>query len=311
MQSRFAILSGNSNLLLAQRVSAHLDVTPVRALVGRFNDGEVRVEILENVRGKDVYAIQSICPPVNENLIELLVMVDALKRASASRITVVIPYYGYGRKDKKEKPRAPITAKVVADLLTVAGAHRVISFDFHAAQIEGFFQIPVDHLSGIQVLLNDLKKTMQEEDVIVAPDAGGVERCRNLATHLGVDLAIMDHRREKNSGRTSIVGNVKGRRVLIVDDLLDTGRTLHRTVEAAISAGAARVDAYCVHALFSGGAVELLSGSALRSLVITDTVPTVEKAVQALNIRTVSVASTLAKVIRCVHLEESVSALFR
>lgn len=311
MQNRFAILAGNSNLPLARRVSSHLDVSPVRALVGRFNDGEVRVEILENVRGKDVYAIQSICPPVNENLVELLVMIDALKRASASRITVVIPYYGYGRKDKKETPRAPITAKVVADLLSVAGAHRVIAFDFHAAQIEGFFQIPVDHLSGIQVLLDDLKANVSSDGVIVAPDAGGVERCRSLASALRMDLAIMDHRRVKPARQSFIVGNVKGRRVFIVDDLVDTGRTLHRTVEAAMMAGAARVDAYCVHAVLSGGAVDLLKGSALRSLVITDTVPTVERALQVLPVKTVSVAATLAKVIRCVHHEESVSALFR
>ncbi len=310
MQNRFAVLAGNSNLPLAQRVSSHLDVSPVRALIGRFKDGEVRIEILENVRGKDVYAIQSICPPVNENLVELLVMIDALKRASASRITVVIPYYGYGRKDKKETPRAPITAKVVADLLSVAGADRVIAFDFHAAQIEGFFEIPVDHLSGIEVLLDDLKGSVPSEGVIVAPDAGGVERCRSLASVLGMDLAIMDHRRGKNALKSSIVGNVKGRRVVIVDDLVDTGRTLHRTVEAAMVAGAARVDAYCVHAVLSGGAVDLLAGSALQSLVVTDTVPIGEKAFQVLNLKTVSVAPTLAKVIRCVHLEESVSALF-
>lgn len=310
MQSRFAILSGNSNLSLAQKVCSHLEVSPVRALIGRFKDGEVRVEIQENVRGKDVYAIQSICPPVNENLIELLVMIDALKRASASRITVVIPYYGYGRKDKKEKPRAPITAKVVADLLTVAGAHRVISFDFHAAQIEGFFEIPVDHLSGLQVLLADMRENLQGGDVMVAPDAGGVERCRNLAAFLGMDLAIMDHRRGRSAPSSFIVGHVKGRRVVIVDDLLDTGRTLHRTVEAAMTAGAASVDAYCVHALFSGAATELLRSTALRNLTITDTVPAVEMAVRTLNIRTVSVAGTLAKVIRCVHREESVSALF-
>lgn len=310
MQNRFAILSGNSNLLLARKVCTHLGVTPVRALVGRFNDGEVRVEIQENVRGKDVYAIQSICPPVNENLFELLVMIDALKRASADRITVVVPYYGYGRKDKKEKPRAPITAKVVADLLTVAGAHRVISFDFHADQIEGFFRIPVDHLSGIQVLLDDLKSNLTVDDVIVAPDTGGVERCRNLANTLGMRLAIMDHRRGKTAPRSTIVGDVKGRRAVIIDDLLDTGRTLHRTVESAKMAGAASVEAYCVHALFSHEAVDLLADSALRSLVVTDTVPTVDRAVGILNIRTVSVASTLAKVIRCVHLEESVSALF-
>lgn len=310
MQSPLAILSGNSNLPLVQRVCSHLDVPQVGALVGRFSDGEVRIEIQENVRGRDVYAIQSICPPVNENLMELLVLVDALKRASARRITVVIPYYGYGRKDKKHRPRVPITAKVVADLLTAAGSQHVIALDLHAAQIEGFFRIPVDHISALPVLVRELKSNISGREVIVAPDAGGVQRCRSIADQLSLDLAIMDHRRGKNMPRPVIVGDVRDRPVVIIDDLVDTGRTLRRTVDAAMDAGACRVDAYCVHSVLSGKARELLLESALNDLIVTDTVPVAEGVVSPVKIKTLSVAPVLAQVIQRVHREESVSSLF-
>jgi len=278
--------------------------------VGRFSDGEVRVEIGENVRGKDAYVLQSTCPPVNENLMELLVIMDALKRASARRVTCVVPYYGYGRQDQKDKPRVALTAKMVADLLVVAGASRVITVDLHADQIQGFFNIPVDHLYGTEVLLSDLKVRLQGNEVIVAPDAGGVERARTFAERLGAFLAILDYRRAEAGPYAQIVGDVRGRRVVILDDMVDTGQTLIRAAEGAVAAGAASVEACAVHALLSGDAVERIESSALQSLTVTDTVPRDEKAARCEKIRTVSVASMLAEVIRRVHYEESVSSLF-
>jgi ribose-phosphate pyrophosphokinase len=211
MQGRIIILFGNSNLQLVQKVCSYLDVTPGQAIVKRFSDGEVRVEIQENLRGMDVYVIQSTCPPVNENLVELLVMIDAIKRASARRINAVIPYYGYGRQDEKDKPRVSIAAKVAADLLTVAGANRIITVNLHADQIQGFFNIPVDHLLGTEVLVEDLRNRLKGNEVVVAPDAGGVERARRFAKLLNVELAIVDHRGTEDGGRGSIVGKVEGR----------------------------------------------------------------------------------------------------
>jgi ribose-phosphate pyrophosphokinase len=279
-------------------------------LVGRFSDGEVRVEIHENVRGMDVFVLQSTCPPVNENLMELLVMIDALKRASARRINAVTPYYGYGRQDEKEKPRVPITAKMVADLLTVAGANRLLPIDLHADQIEGFFKIPVDHIPGTEILLQDAEKDLRGDEVVMAPDAAGVGRAREFARGLKVDLVIVDHRGTSDLPYSRIVGDVKGRRVIILDDMVDTGRTLVRACEGAIAAGAAIVDAYCVHGIFSGIAVESLESSPVRSVTVTDTVPLLERASRSKKIRTVSIAPMLAKVIQMVHDEESVSALF-
>lgn len=278
--------------------------------MGRFSDGEVRVEIGENVRGADVYVLQSTCPPVNENLVELLVIMDALKRASARRINTVIPYYGYGRQDQKDKPRVSLSAKMVADLLVVAGASRVITIDLHADQIQGFFNIPVDHLFGTDVLLSDLKSSLQGNEVIVAPDSGGVERARTFASRLKADLAIMDYRGGGAGPYSQIVGDVRGRRVVILDDMVDTARTLIRAVEGAAAAGAASVEAYCVHALLSGSAVEKIESSPLQSLTVTDTIPLRESAMGCEKIRTVSVAPMLAEVIRRVHYEESVSSLF-
>jgi ribose-phosphate pyrophosphokinase len=310
MQSRIIIFSGNSNLPLALKVCSALDVSLCKALVGRFSDGEVRVEIGENVRGMDVYVIQSTCPPVNENLVEFLVMIDALKRASARRINTVIPYYGYGRQDQKEKPRVSVASKMVADLLTVAGADRVITIDLHADQIEGFFKIPVDHLMGTHVLLDDLKTRLQGGEIIVAPDAGGVERARGFAKRLNVDLAVMDHRSTVDEASSRMVGNVKGRRVIILDDMVDTGSTLIRTAKGAEAAGAASIEAYCVHAVLSGDAGERIDASPIRFLTVTDTVPLPSKVAQVAKIRTVSIAAMLAETIRRVHYEESVSSLF-
>lgn len=310
MQSRLVILSGNSNPDLARKVCSNLGVQPAQALIGRFSDGEVRVEIQDNVRGKDVYVVQSTSPPVNENLVELLVMLDALKRASPRCINAVIPYYAYGRKDKKDKPRVSITARMVADLLTVAGAARVITVNLHADQIQGFFDIPVDHLFGERAFLEDVKKSMQGDEVVVAPDAGGVARARAFASRLNADLAILDSRDKNQARRSYIVGDVKGRRVIILDDMVDTGRTLLRTVEGAAAAGAASIVAYCVHPVLSGGAVERLASSPLEALTVMDTVPLSRKVLEWGRIRTVSIAPILAEAIRRVHFEESVSSLF-
>ena len=278
-------------------------------LVTRFSDGEIRVEIGENVRGKDTYVLQSTCPPVNENLMELLIIIDSLKRASAGRINAIIPYYGYGRQDQKEKPRVPLTSKVVADLLSVAGADRVISIDFHAEQIQGFFNIPVDHLFGSAVLIPDLKERLRGDEIIVAPDSGGVERARLFASALHLDLAIMDYRTE--AIRSLIVGNVRGRRAIILDDMIDTGRTVLRTAKVALEAGADVVEAYCVHPIFSGSAVDDIAASPISCITVTDTVPLSEKAKALDKIRVVSIAPMLAEVVRRVHFEESVSSLFK
>jgi ribose-phosphate pyrophosphokinase len=310
MEDQLLIFSGNSNPQFVRAVCDYCRVVPGQMLIGRFSDGEVRVEIEDSVRGMDVFVLQSTCPPVNENLMELLVMIDALKRASARRISAVTPYYGYGRQDEKEKPRVPITAKMVADLLKVAGADRVLAVDLHADQIEGFFEIPVDHIPGTEILLEDVKRTLQGDEVVVAPDAAGVERAREFARRLRVDLAIVDHRGTADLAYSGLVGEVKGRRVIILDDMVDTGRTLVRACVGATAAGAAIIDAYCVHGIFSGIAVERLESSPVRSVTVTDTVPLAPKASRSEKIRTVSVAPMLARVIQCVHKEESVSALF-
>ena len=309
MQHRLKVFSGNSNPMLAREVCLLLGVALGQASVGRFNDGEIWVEINENVRGKDVYVIQSACRPVNQHLMELLVMMDALKRASAHRINAVIPYYGYGRQDQKEKPRVAITAKMVADLVTTAGAHQIISIDLHASQIEGFFDIPVDNVFGTKVLLEDVEKRLKGDEVIVAPDAGGVERARTFAERLKIDLAIMDHRGVEFE--PSIVGNVKGRPVILLDDMVDTGRTLVRAAKAAQTAGARSVDAYCVHAVLSGDAIEKINQSPIRSLVITDTIPYPRESQASNKIRVVSIAPMLAEVIKRISYEKSVSSLFK
>ena len=310
MKDRLLIFSGNSVPELAQKVCNYGEVVEGRMLVGRFSDGEVRVEIQQSVRGVDVFVLQSTCPPVNENLMELLVMIDALRRASARRVTAVTPYYGYGRQDEKEKPRVPIAAKMVADLVTVAGANRLLAIDLHADQIGGFFKIPVDHIPGTEIFLQAVKKDLRGDEVVMAPDAAGVGRAREFARCLQVDLAIVDHRGTTDLPYSRIVGEVRGRRVIILDDMVDTGRTLVRASEGATAAGAAIVDAYCVHGIFSGIAIERLEASPLRSVVVTDTVPLSEKGRRSAKIRTVSIAPMLANVIKCIHHEESVSALF-
>ena len=310
MKDRMLIFSGNSVPELVQKVCTFGEIEQGRMLVGRFSDGEVRVEIQQSVRGVDVFVLQSTCPPVNENLIELLVMIDALKRASARRVTAVIPYYGYGRQDEKEKPRVPIAAKMVADLVTAAGANRLLAIDLHAGQIGGFFTIPVDHIPGTKIFLQEVTNNLRGDEVVMAPDAAGVGRAREFARCLKVDLAIVDHRGTTDLPYSRIVGDVRGRRVIILDDMVDTGRTLVRAAEGATAAGAAIVDACCVHGIFSGLSVERLGSSPLRSVTVADTVPLSEEARRSSKIRTVSIAPMLARVITCIHDEESVSALF-
>jgi ribose-phosphate pyrophosphokinase len=309
MWSRLTLFAGNSNTALADKVCSRLGIRPGKALITRFSDGEVRVEIGENVRGKDIYVLQSTCPPVNENLMELLVIMDALKRASAQRINVIIPYYGYGRQDQKEKPRVPLSAKVVADLLSIAGAARVITIDLHADQIQGFFDIPVDHLLGTIVLGDALKEELQGNEIVVAPDSGGAERARFFASRLKLDLALMDYRAE-NGTYPGIVGNVKGKKVVILDDLVDTGRTILRTASAADAAGAETVDVCAVHPVLSGTSVEKIESSPVRKLMVTDTIPLSESAKACKKIHTVSIAPLLADVIKRVHFEESISSIF-
>ncbi|MBP8645641.1 MAG: ribose-phosphate pyrophosphokinase [Syntrophobacteraceae bacterium] len=310
MQSRLVILCGNSNLPLAHKVCAHLGISPCPALVGRFSDGEVRVDIPENVRGRDVFILQSTCPPVNENLVELLVMMDALRRASAARINAVIPYYGYGRQDEKDKPRVSIAAKLIANLLSAAGADRLISVDLHSEQIEGFFGIPVDHVQGVQVLAEDLRGRLRGDEIVLAPDAGGVQRARRFAKLLTANLAIVDQRTEEKEPFARIVGQVRGKRVIIVDDMVDTGRVLLRAVHGAMAAGAASVEACCVHALLSGNAMEKIESSPLDLLTVTDTIPPAAWSTRSSKFRTVSMAPVLAEIIRRVHEGLSVSVMF-
>jgi len=309
MWSRLTLFAGNSNPALVEKVCSRLGVDPGKALITRFSDGEVRVELGENVRGKDTYVLQSTCPPVNENLMELLVIIDALKRASVGRINAIIPYYGYGRQDQKEKPRVPLIARVVADLLSVAGADRVITIDLHADQIQGFFDIPVDHLFGTIVLSSALKDKLRGDEIVVAPDSGGAERARSFASRLKLDLALTDYR-EGNGAYPKIVGNVKRKKVIILDDLIDTGRTVLRTTNAAKAAGAETVEVCAVHPVLSGASVERIESSPITKLMVTDTIPLSESARACKKIRTVSIAPMLAEVIKRVHFEESISSIF-
>jgi ribose-phosphate pyrophosphokinase len=310
---RIRIFSGNSNPKLAMDICANLSVHLGSADVTTFSDGETRVEIDENVRGTDVFIIQSTCPPVNTHIMELLIMIDAMKRASADRITAVIPYYGYARQDRKVAPRAPITAKLVADLITTAGARRVLSMDLHAGQIQGFFNIPVDNLFATPILLDYMKKNYQGDGtVIVSPDTGGVERARAFGKRLGANLAIIDKRREgpNESQVMNIIGNVKDRRVIILDDLIDTAGTIVQAAEALKSEGAREISACCTHPVLSGPAIERIQGSVLKELIVTDTIPLHEKAKSCNKIKVLSVAGILSEAVRRIYYNDSVSSLF-
>jgi ribose-phosphate pyrophosphokinase len=308
------VFSGNANLALSEGIVKKLNMRLGMAAVGRFSDGEVAVEIQENVRGKDIFVIQPTCSPTNENLMELLVMIDALKRASASRITAVIPYYGYARQDRRSRSaRVPISAKLVATMIGQAGASRVLTVDLHADQIQGFFDIPVDNVYASPILLGDVWRQKYENLIVVSPDVGGVVRARALAKRLGdADLAIIDKRRPKAnvSEVMHIIGDVKGRTCVMVDDLVDTAGTLCHAAGALKKHGAVRVVAYCTHAVLSGRAMANLRGSMLDELVVTDTIPLSQEAVELGKIRQLSIAEMLAETIRRIAAGESVSSLY-
>lgn len=309
--TRLNLFSGNANRKLAQEIAECLGMPLGVAEVSQFSDGEVYVQINENVRGADVFVIQPTCPPVDHHLMELLIMIDALRRASAHRITAVIPYFGYARQDRKVQPRVPISSKLVADLITVSGAHRVLTMDLHAGQIQGFFNIPVDHLYAAPVLLKYFQEREWDEGVVVAPDAGGVERARAFAKRLGTSLAFIDKRREgPNDAKVMrIVGEVKGRDVIIVDDMIDTAGTITQAVAALREEGARRIYASCTHPVLSGPAIERIESSDLEEVVVTNTVPLDERR-SSKKLTILSVASLLAEAIDRIHRETSVSSLF-
>ena len=306
------ILSCNSNRPLAEAIAAYLDVPLTNADVRRFADMEVFVEIGENVRGEDVFVVQSTCFPANDNVMELLVALDALRRGSARRITAVLPYYGYARQDRKSGPRTPISAKLLANLITSAGADRVLTIDLHAGQIQGFFDIPTDNMFAAPVFIEDIKKRYDSKLMIVSPDVGGVVRARSLASRLDADLAIIDKRRPKAgvSEVMNIIGDVKDRHCIMVDDIVDSGGTLCNAAAALINDGAISVDAYVTHGVLSGGAVSRVAASPLNSLVTTDSIPETEAVAVAHNIRQLSIAPLLGEAILRINQERSVSSLF-
>jgi len=307
------IVAGNSNRPLAEAVAAFCNLPLVNASIRRFSDQEVFVEIHENVRGEDMFLVQSTSYPANDNLMELLVTLDALKRASARRITAVIPYFGYARQDRKPGPRTPISAKLVANLITVAGADRVLTIDLHAGQIQGFFDIPVDNLFASPVMIADIKQNFSGDSlVVVSPDVGGVVRARAVAKRIDADLAIVDKRRERAgvSEVMNIIGDVEGRRCILVDDIVDSAGTLCNAAVALKEAGAASVMAYVTHGVLSGGAAARVTASAIEEMVITDTIPATEAVRVAKNIRVLSISQLMAEAMRRISEESSVSSLF-
>jgi len=307
------VFTGNANPVLAAEVVTHLGIYLGKATVGRFSDGEVMIEILENVRGKDVFVLQSTCAPNNDTLMEVLVMVDALRRSSAGRITAAIPYLGYARQDRRPRSaRVAITAKVVANMLTSVGVDRLLTMDLHSDQIQGFFDIPVDNIYASSVLLDDVTKHGYPNVVVVSPDVGGVVRARALAKQLGSDLAIIDKRRPKpNEAKVmNIIGEVEGRTCIIMDDMVDTANTLCEAALALKEQGAAKVVAYCTHPVLSGKAIDRVNDSALDELVVTNTIPLSEEAAGCEKIRQLSVGELMAETIRRISREDSVSSLF-
>ena len=308
------LFSGNANPELATKVAAELSLELGNADVKKFSDGEINVEILENVRGKDVFIVQSTCAPTNDNLMELLVLVDAVRRASAVRITAVVPYFGYARQDRRVRSaRVPITAKVVADMMVRVGVDRVLTVDLHAEQIQGFFDCPVDNVYGSPILLKDIEKQRYADLMVVSPDVGGVVRARAIAKQLDTELAIIDKRRpQANVAEVmNIIGDVSGKTCLLVDDIVDTAGTLCTAASALKEHGAEKVIAYCTHPVLSGPAIDRITTSNLDELVVTDTVPLSEAAIASGRIRQLSMASMLAESIRRVSNEESISAMFR
>jgi ribose-phosphate pyrophosphokinase len=311
MPNIIKVFSGNANPEMAKEICDYLNISLSKVEVRRFSDGEIFVEIGENVRGTDVFIIQPTCPPVNDHLMELVIMVDALRRASARRITAVLPYYGYARQDRKVAPRVPITAKVVAEMLMVVGVRRVLAMDLHAGQIQGFFNIPVDHLYAAPVLLKYINETFKNV-IMVSPDAGGVERTRAFAKRLKVDLAIIDKRRDRpnESKAMNVIGDVKGKTAVLLDDMVDTAGTLCNAAAMLKEAGATEVHACCSHGVLSGPAIERLNDSVIKSLVVTNTIPLRGNAKDCKKIKVLSVSHLLAEAIRRIHSEDSVSSLF-
>ncbi|MFO7709417.1 MAG: ribose-phosphate pyrophosphokinase [Desulfobacterales bacterium] len=306
------VFAGNSNPALAKKICEYLNLTLGGAKVTTFSDGEIQIEIHENVRSKDIFVVQSTCAPVNDTLVELLLMIDAFKRSSARRITAVIPYYGYSRQDKKVAPRVPISAKLVADMLTMAGANRVITMDLHAGQIQGFFNIPVDNLFSAPVLIRYIRSHFDHNLAIVSPDAGGVERARAFAKRLDADLAIIDKRRSapNQAKAMAVIGNVSGKVAVILDDMVDTAGTLVEAAEALSREGAQEIHACCAHAVLSGPAVDRIQGSALKSVVVTDTIPLKSHAESCKKIHVLSIADLVGEaIIRSYH-GDSVTSLF-
>ncbi len=310
---RFKIFSGSANRPLAQEIcDDHLGVPLGETKIQRFADGEIYFQLLENVRGVDVFVVQPTCWPVDQNLVELLIMIDALKRASAGRITVVVPYYGYARQDRKDRPRVAISSKLVADLLTTAGANRALFMDLHAAQIQGFFNIPVDHMFASPVMVGYFRELNLPNLTVISPDAGGVERARFFATKVGAPLAIVDKRRTDINVTEvmNVIGDVRGRTCLIIDDIVDTAGTLVKTVDALLDQGATKVYACASHAVLSGPAIERIASSRLEELVVSNSIPLREEAKRVPKIKVRSVAGLLAATIESIHMETSVSSLF-
>lgn len=311
MPNLIKIVTGNAHPVMAKEIANHLDLPLSAAEVKQFSDGEIFVEMKENVRGADVYVIQPTCTPVNDHLMELVLMVDALRRASARRITAVVPYYGYARQDRKVAPRVPISAKVVAEMLMVVGVRRVLCMDLHAGQIQGFFNIPVDHLYAAPVLLGYIKEHFKDV-IMVSPDAGGVERTRAFAKRLNAGLAIIDKRRDRPNECEAmhVIGDVKGKTAILLDDMVDTAGTLCNGAATLLKSGAKEVHACCSHPVLSGPAVERLMASEIKSLVVTNTIPLKGAALECEKIKVLSVSSLLAEAIKRIHNEDSVSSLF-
>ncbi len=312
MPDGITLLSGNANRALALKVSEHLGIPLADATVTTFSDGEILIQINENVRGSDVFVIQPTCSPVNNNIMELLLMIDALKRASARRITAVVPYYGYARQDRKVQPRVPISSKLVADLITASGANRLLTIDLHAAQIQGFFNIPVDHLYAAPILHDYFRRHEFKDLVIVSPDAGGVERARDFAKRLKASLAIIDKRREVTnvSKVMHVIGDVADRDAVILDDLIDTAGTITQAAIAIKEKGARRVFAACTHAVLSGPAIERINNSVFEEVIVTDTIPVENKVKTCKKLKVLTISALLAEAIKRIHLETSISSLF-
>jgi ribose-phosphate pyrophosphokinase len=313
LMSDLMIFSGNAIPQLSSKVAGLLGLPLAKSKIGKFSDGETQVSIEENVRGKDVFIIQSTCPPTNDNLMELVLMVDALRRASAARVTAVIPYFGYARQDRRVRSsRVSISARVIADQLATVGVDRVLTVDIHAEQIQGFFQIPVDNIYGTPILLDYINKNIKDDMVVVSPDIGGVVRARAMAKRLGCDLAIIDKRRPKAnvSEVMNIIGDVSGRHAIIADDMVDTGGTLCKAAKALKDKGAAKVSAFCVHPVLSGNALQNISESVLEQLVVLDSIPLSDEAKKIGKIKQLSLASMLSEAIRRINNEESISLMF-